>query len=54
MSRIAGCPKVIPTKFPKATIKSITTFAVRQDGEYMAAHGDQEFQDYAEILNRYL
>ncbi len=35
-------------------IKSITTFAVRQDGEYMAAHGDREFQEYAEILNRYL
>lgn len=35
-------------------IKSITTFAVRQDGEYMQAHGDREFQTYAEILNKYL
>lgn len=35
-------------------IRSITTFAVRQDGEYMHAHGDAEFQRYAEIVNKYL
>lgn len=35
-------------------IRSMTSFAVRQDGEYMAAHGDKEFQMYAEIINKFL
>lgn len=35
-------------------IKSITTFAVRQDGEFMEAYGDAEFQNYAKIINRYI
>lgn len=35
-------------------VRSITSFAVRQDGEYMAAYGDTEFQKYAEIINKFL
>jgi len=32
-------------------IRSITTFAVRQNGEYRKVHGNREFLEYAEILS---
>ena len=35
-------------------IRSLTTFAVRMDGEYFATHGDKEIYQYGEILNKYL
>ena len=58
-------PPVKPTFYPELFeedvryytslgIRSMTSFAVRQDGEYMALHGDKEFQMYAEILNKFL
>lgn len=33
-------------------IRSITTFAVRMDGDYCKYYGDREFLEYAEILNK--
>ena len=35
-------------------IKNITTFIVRMDGAYLEKYSDREFQEYAEVVNKYV